>query len=104
MGESSAACVPTLAHDPNKQTYKQTLDKFISIKVEIKEKNGLGEGGAEAGCIFCMMNQNCEKATEDNVGQKDSEHFVMNVISQWQTAAPRDSLCIRDMLPIQTFI
>ena len=31
------------------------------------------------------MNQNCGEATEDNVDQKDIEHFVINVISQWQT-------------------
>jgi hypothetical protein len=47
---------------------------------------------------------NCGEATEDNVDQKDSEHFVINVISQWQTAAPSDSLGIRDMFAIKKFI
>ena len=56
------------------------------------------------GGSLSRMNQNCGEATEDNVDQKDSEHFVINVISQWQTAAPSDSLGIRDMFAIQKFI
>ena len=85
-----------------KQTNKQAnLRQIYFNQGGDKGKEWLG---SEAGCIFFMMNQNCEEATEDNVGQKDSEHFVMNVISQWQTAALRDSLGIRDMLAIQTFI
>ena len=60
-------------------------------------------GGGGVGCLS-RMNQNCGEATEDNVDQKDSEHFVINVISQWQTAAPSDSLGIRDVFALQTFI
>ena len=60
-------------------------------------------GGGGVGCLS-RMNQNCGEATEDNVDQKDSEHFVINVSSQWQTAAPSDSLGIRDMFAIQKFI
>lgn len=59
-------------------------------------------GGGGGG--LSRMNQNCGEATEDNVDQKDIEHFVINVISQWQTAAPSDSLGIRDMFAIQKFI
>ena len=45
----------------------------------------------EAGCIFSVIDQNCEAASENNVGKKDSDNFVANVISKWQTSAPKDS-------------
>ena len=60
--------------------------------------------GDEAGCFFCVIDHDCEAASENNVGKKDSDNFVTNVIPKWQTAAPRDSHGIRDILAIQTFM
>ena len=45
-----------------------------------------------------MIDQNCEAASENNVGKKDSDNFVTNVIPKWQTSAPKDSHGTRDML------